>query len=99
MRYPSLVNVAKVEHLIPREGFSEPYHRVPCRLVSEGIPASAMSVWVHPAFPKAELIRVARTFLWSRLATFAEAASEGRFSEDQIQALWGQVEPADFATN
>ncbi|NEQ43070.1 MAG: hypothetical protein F6K00_05710 [Leptolyngbya sp. SIOISBB] len=58
-----------------------------------------MSVWVHPAFPEAELIRVARTFLWSRLAAFAEAASEDRFSEAEIQVLWEQVEPADFAAN
>ncbi len=99
MRYPSLINVVKVEHLISREGFAEPYHRVTFSLVSEGIPASDMSVWVHPAFPEAELIKVARTFLWSRLLALSEAANEDRFSENEIQALWERVEPQNFAAN
>ncbi|MEM6713614.1 MAG: hypothetical protein AAF622_00925 [Cyanobacteria bacterium P01_C01_bin.147] len=99
MRYPSLIDVVKVEQLLPREGFAEPSHRVTFSLVSEGIPASEMSVWVHPAFPEAELIRVARTFLWSRLVAWSEAANADRFSEAEIQALWERVEPQNFAAN
>lgn len=99
MRYPSLINVVKVENSILRAGFSEPYHRVTFSLVSEGIPASELSVWVHPALPEAELIRVARTFLWSRLVALAEAASVDRFSEEEIQALWEQARPENFAAN
>lgn len=99
MRYPSLIQVAKVKHSIPREAFSEPYHKVTFSLTSEGIPPSAMAVWGHPAFSKSELIRVARTFLWSRLTALAEAANEDRFSESEIQALWEQVEPENFAAD
>ncbi|MEM9119344.1 MAG: hypothetical protein AAGD09_15910 [Cyanobacteria bacterium P01_F01_bin.56] len=99
MRYPSLINVVKVEHLIPREGFAEPSHRVTFSFLSEGIPASAMSVWGHPAFPAAELIRVAWTFLWSRLVAWSEAAHADRFSEAAIQSLGEWVEPQNFAAN
>ena len=99
MRYPSLIQVAKIENSISREGFSELYHRVTFSLISEGIPSSEMSVWVHPAFPEAEIVRVARTFLWSRLTALSAAANQDRFSESEIQELWEQVAPENFAAN
>ena len=74
-----------------------PYHRVTFDLVSDGIPASQLVIWVHPAFPDDDLVRVAHTFAWSRLAALTEAASSSVFSADQIQALWEQVRQADFA--
>ena len=58
MRYPSEVQVAGIEHSILREGFSDPYHKVTFNLISEGIPPSQMAVWVHPAFPDEDLVRV-----------------------------------------
>ncbi|MEM0982176.1 MAG: hypothetical protein AAGH78_18145 [Cyanobacteria bacterium P01_H01_bin.58] len=96
MRYPSEVQVADIERSVPRENFSELYHKVTFHLVSEGIPPSQMTVWVHPAFPDEDLVRVARTFAWSRLAALLEAASEDVYSEDEIQALWERVQPPDF---
>ena len=99
MRYPSTVQVADIERSVEREGFSEPYHKVVFDLISEGIPTHQMTVWVHPAFPDDDLIRVARTFVWSRLESLTEAAHEDAFSEAQIQALWKQVEPPDFSAS
>ena len=97
MRYPSTVQIAAIERAVVRAGFSEPYHQVTFDLVSDGIPASQLVIWVHPAFPDDDLVRVAHTFAWSRLVALTEAASRHVFSEEQIQALWEQVRPADFA--
>ncbi|NER82500.1 MAG: hypothetical protein F6K42_23655 [Leptolyngbya sp. SIO1D8] len=99
MRYPSTVQVSDIERSTVREGFSEPYHKVTFDLISEGIPTSQLVVWVHPAFPDDDLIRVARTFAWSRLAALLAAASEGVFSEDEIQVLWECVRPDDFVAS
>ncbi|MEM6838040.1 MAG: hypothetical protein AAF609_14435 [Cyanobacteria bacterium P01_C01_bin.120] len=99
MRYPSLIQVAKIEHAVAREGFSELYHQVTFSLISDGIPASEMSVWVHPAFPDGELVRVARTFLWSRLTALSAAANQDRFSESAIEELWERVAPENFAAD
>ncbi|MEM9093160.1 MAG: hypothetical protein AAGC93_31090 [Cyanobacteria bacterium P01_F01_bin.53] len=96
MRYPSTVQVSGIEHSVVREGFSEPYHKVTFDLISDGIPTSQLVVWVHPAFPDSDLVRVARTFAWSRLVALVEAASEDIFSEDEIEALWERVKPAGF---
>jgi hypothetical protein len=96
MRYPSTMQLAAIERLTARDGFSEPYHKVTFDLTSEGIPVSQLVVWVHPAYPDDNLIRVAQTFAWSRLVALSEAASEDIFSEDEIHALWEQVKPADF---
>ncbi|MEM9486190.1 MAG: hypothetical protein AAGA83_21135 [Cyanobacteria bacterium P01_F01_bin.116] len=96
MRYPSEIQVADIERSVPREDFSEPYHKVTFNLISEGIPPSQMAVWVHSTFPDEDLVRVARTFAWSRLAALLEAASEDIYSEDKIQALWEQVKPPNF---
>lgn len=96
MRYPSTMQVANIERSTTREGFSEPYHKITFDLVSDGIPTSQLVVWVHPAFPDDDLIRVARTFAWSRLAALTEAASEDIFSEEQIQALWERAKPPNF---
>lgn len=96
MRYPSLIKLATVERLTERDGFSEAYHRVTFDLISEGIPTSQITVWVHPAYPDDQLIRIARTFAWSRLVDWTEAAGEGAFSEAEIQALWEHVKPSDF---
>ena len=54
---------------------------------------------MHLAFPDDDLARVARTFAWSRLAALVEAAGAGTFAEDEIQALWERVQPADLAAN
>ncbi|MEL6399069.1 MAG: hypothetical protein AAFR26_08300 [Cyanobacteria bacterium J06626_4] len=97
MRDPSTIQIAAIERSVVREDFSEPYHRVTFDLVSDGIPASQLVIWVHPAFPDDDLVRVAHTFAWSRLAALTEAASSSVFSADQIQALWEQVRQADFA--
>ncbi len=97
MRYPTTIEVAKIERAIARPGFSAPYHRVTFTLCSDGIPASVMSVWVHPAYPDTDLVQVARTFLWSRLADLCEVAAADRFSEAEIRALWEQVKPENFA--
>lgn len=96
MRYPSTMQLAAIERLTTRNGFSELYHKVTFDLTSEGIPTSQIVVWVHPAYPDNDLIRVAQTFAWSRLVALSEAAGEGIFSEDEIQALWERVKPADF---
>ncbi|MBD1915675.1 MULTISPECIES: hypothetical protein [Cyanophyceae] len=53
-------------------------------------------VWVHPVYPEDELVRVARTFAYSRLDDLAEAARKDAFSEDEIQALWESVKPDNF---
>ena len=97
MRYSSTVQIAAIERSVVRAGFSEPYHKVTFDLVSDGIPASQLVIWVHPAFPDDDLVRVAHTFAWSRLVALTEAASSNIFSENQIQALWERVQPADFA--
>ena len=96
MRYPSDIHVEKIDYSIPRQGFADFYHQVTFGLTSDGISSTKMSVWVHPAFPKADLVCLARTFLWSRLASLAEAASAGCFPEAEIQALWRQVESENF---
>ncbi len=96
MRYPSDVKVESIEHSVARAGFADPYYKVTFSLTSDGIPSTEMSVWVHSAFPEGDLVRVARTFLWSRLAALSEAASEGCFSEAEIHALWQRVEPENF---
>ncbi|MEM9772927.1 MAG: hypothetical protein AAF889_15280 [Cyanobacteria bacterium P01_D01_bin.73] len=96
MRYPSSIKLTGIEKAVAREGFSEPYHKVTFDLISEGIPTSQMSVWVHPAYPEAELVRVSRTFVWSRLAALLEASKQETFSEDEIQDLWERVKPAEF---
>lgn len=96
MYYPSAVQLQQVERFATREGFSEPYHKVTFDLVSEGIPASQIVVWVHPAYPDEELVRVAQTFAWRRLLDWVEAAKAGAFSEAEIQTLWEQVKPVGF---
>ncbi len=96
MRYTSSIQFATLEKSVAREGFSDPYHKVTFDLISEGIPTSQMSVWVHPAYPEADLIRVARTFVWSRLSALLEAAEQDTFSENKIQELWERVKPAEF---
>ena len=87
MRYPSSIKLATVEKEIIREGFSEPYHKVTFDLISEGIPTSQISVWVHPAYPESHLIRVARTFAWSRLSDLMEAMQKDTFSPEEIEDL------------
>lgn len=96
MRYPSTVELAGIEHLASRNGFSEPYHKVTFDLISDGIPVSQLVVWVHPAYPENDLIRVARTFAYSRLDALSEAAREDALSEDEVQALWESVRPDNF---
>lgn len=71
-------------------------HKVIFELISEGIPKSQMTVWVHPAYPEDDLIRVARTFAWRRLLDLSEAANEDAFSEAEIQLLWKRVKPAGW---
>jgi len=96
MRYSSTIELATLERLATRVGFSEPYHKVTFDLISEGIPTTQIVVWVHPAYPEDTLIRVAQTFAWSRLADLAEAANEGVFSEEEVQNLWERVKPVGF---
>lgn len=96
MYHSSTIQLAEVEKLVTRAGFSEPYHRVKFELISAGIPTSQIEVWVHPAYPDEELVRVAQTFAWRRLLDWSEAASENVFSEEEIQSLWQQVKPAGF---
>ncbi|MBE9157985.1 hypothetical protein IQ265_14285 [Nodosilinea sp. LEGE 06152] len=96
MRYSSTVELAEIERWTIRDGFSEPYHKVIFSLISDGIPASQLVVWVHPAYPEDDLVRVARTFAYSRLDALSEAAREDAFSEDEIQALWESVKPNNF---
>lgn len=96
MRYPSQVEIASIEKLMKRDSFSERYHKVTFNLISEGIPTSQIVIWVHPAYPDNEIIRVARTFLWSRLIALSDAAKEEIFSSDEIQSLWEQLKPTDF---
>ncbi len=93
MYHSSALKVAKFEKLTTRDGFSEPYHKVTFNLISDGIPTSQMEVWVHPAYPDEELIRVARTFAWRRLLDLSEAAHENAFSEQEIKSIWEQVKP------
>lgn len=96
MYHSSAIQLTEIERFATRDGFSEPYHKIHFELISEGIPPSQMVVWVHPAFPDEDLVRVAQTFAWRRLLDWSEAASEGVFSEVEIQALWEQVKPAGF---
>ena len=96
MRYPSSIQLATVDKAITREGFCEPYHKVTFDLISEGIPTSQISVWVHPAYPETQLIRVARTFAWSRLSALMEAMESDIFSEEEIEELWDNVKPSEF---
>ena len=96
MRYLSRVELSKIERLTTRNGFSEPYHKVTFDLISDGIPNSQLVVWVHPAYPEDELVRVARTFAYSRLDDLAEAARKDAFSEAEIQAFWESVKPNNF---
>ena len=98
MRYPSIMQFARIEQLVERDGFSEPYHKVTFDLISEGIPTSQIAVWVHPAYPEHDLTRVAQTFAWSRLVALSEAASQDAFSEHEIEELWERVKPANFAS-
>ncbi|MBD1836275.1 hypothetical protein H6F61_27230 [Cyanobacteria bacterium FACHB-472] len=93
MYHSSTIKLAAVERYAARDGFSEPYHKVTFELISEGIPTSQIVVWVHPAYPDDDLIRVAQTFAWRRLLDLSEAASEGAFSEEEIQLLWERVKP------
>jgi hypothetical protein len=93
MRYSTTIQLAEIERETTREGFSEPFHKVTFNLVSEGIPTSQMIIWVHPAYPDEDLVRVAQTFAWSRLLDLSEAAKEGSFSETEIQSIWERVKP------
>jgi hypothetical protein len=96
MYHLSTIKLAKVERSTVREGFLEPYHKVTFELSSEGIPTSQITVWVHPAYPDDELVRVAQTFAWRRLLDWSEAASAGAFSPEEIQLLWERAKPAGF---
>lgn len=96
MYHTSAIKLAAVEKLTVREGFPEPYHKVTFELISEGIPTRQMIVWVHPAYPEDDLVRVARTFAWRRLLDLSEAANEGAFSEAEIQLLWERVKPTGW---
>jgi hypothetical protein len=96
MYHLSTIQVASIERLAVRDGFPEPYHKVTFDLISEGIPTAQLSVWVHPAYPDEELVRVAQTFAWRRLLDLAEAAQAESFSEADIRSLWEQVKPAGF---
>ncbi|WP_026731225.1 hypothetical protein [Fischerella sp. PCC 9605] len=96
MYHSSTIKLAAVEKSAARDGFAEPYHKVTFELISEGIPKSQMVVWVHPAYPDDDLVRVAQTFAWRRLLDLSEAASENAFSEEEIQLLWERVKPANF---
>lgn len=96
MYHSSTIKLAAVERLAARDGFLEPYDKVTFELISEGIPTSQIAVWVHPAYPDEDLIRVAQTFAWRRLLDLSEAASEGAFSEEEIQLLWERVKPVGF---
>ncbi len=93
MYHSSTIEVATVEKLTVRDGFSEPYHKVIFDLISDGIPTSQLAVWVHPAYPDEELIRVARTFAWRRLLDLSEAANENTFSEEEVTSIWERVKP------
>ena len=53
-------------------------------------------MWVHPAYPETQLIRVARTFAWSRLSALMEAMESDIFSEEEIEELWENVKPSEF---
>ena len=96
MYHSSAIEVATVEKLTTRDGFSEPYHKVTFDLISDGIPTSQMAVWVHPAYPDEELIRVARTFAWRRLLDLSEAANENIFSEEEVKSIWERVKPEEW---
>ncbi|HAA31541.1 MAG TPA: hypothetical protein DCE56_32350 [Cyanobacteria bacterium UBA8553] len=94
MYHSSTIQLATIERSAVRDGFSEPFHKVTFELISDGIPSSEMVVWVHPAYPDDELIRVAQTFAWRRLLDLSEAASKDIFSEEEIKSLWERVKPA-----
>lgn len=95
MYHSSQIQLAAIQRSVDRAGFTEPFHRVTFDLISDGIPTSQISVWVHPAYPDADLLRVAQTFAYQRLLDLAEAASADRFSETEIRSLWEQVKPAE----
>lgn len=96
MYHFSVLQLAVIERSTQRDGFLEPFHKVTFDLVSEGIPTSQITVWVHPAYPDEDLVRVAQTFAWRRLLDLSEAAAVDTFSEAEIQLLWERVKPAGY---
>lgn len=71
----AIVRITKVEHGIARPGFTEPFHRITFEIVSGDMDPFTVAIWVHQAFPDAEVEHTARLFLAVSLREAAEAAS------------------------
>jgi len=83
----SELKATKIEKLVIRPGFAGRFHRVTFVWLDGGLVDSSFQVWVPPAYPEANVERVARTFLWRRLLDFAELSKAGALSEQEIGAI------------
>ncbi len=79
----AIVRIMKVEHGIARPGFAEPFHRMTFEIMSGDMDPFAVAIWVHQAFPDAEVEHTARLFLAVSLRDAAEAASDSVGGTDE----------------
>ncbi|BAU94021.1 hypothetical protein MPPM_5416 (plasmid) [Methylorubrum populi] len=94
MQFPTAITQAGILRDQERPGFTETYHRVVFAIDHDGLDDMEVAVWVHPTYPEDQLVPVARAILAGRLASMAEAASEGAMTPDEVDALWQRVKPA-----
>ncbi len=79
----AIVRITKVEHGIVRPGFVEPFHRMTFEIMSGDMDPFTVAIWVHQAFPDAEVEHTARLFLAVCLRDAAEVASESVVGTDE----------------
>ena len=95
MHFGTSVDLVSLRNGISRPGLAGTYREVTFTVASDGIPAFEVRILVHPAWPEAEVEKVARSFLAARLAEAATALAA--YTPPELDALWSSVKPDDAA--
>ena len=93
MQFPTAITQAGILRDQDRPGLTETYHRVVFAIDHDGLDDMEVAVWVQPTYPEDQLVPVARAILAGRLASMAEAASEGAMTPDEVDAQVTIVPP------
>ncbi|MEM8940226.1 MAG: hypothetical protein AAGC64_12875 [Bacteroidota bacterium] len=76
MRYESKIKLLKIDRDLNRDGLDDKFHLAIYEMISGGIPPSEIKAWIHNAYDKDDIEKVAFTFLWSRLKDWFELAEK-----------------------
>ena len=95
MHFGTAVELVSLGDGFVRDGLAGTYKEAAFRVCSEGIAAFEVRVLVHPAWPDAEVEKVARSFLAARLAEASKALDA--YTPAELDALWNSVKPNDAA--